>query len=126
MQLRAGHGDDGSLAHLQDDVRGVLAELRDLATELRPSSLGQLGLVPALEAIDSVTVQADDIHAPVPEPLRTGVFRLVEHVVAGATTGATVQVQVHDDELSVTIDAELADAELVAAAEPAGRFWVGI
>jgi signal transduction histidine kinase len=110
MQLR--HDDDS----LHDVVRGVVVELRDVATELRPSSLAQLGLVPALEAIDGLTVEADGVSDPVPEPLRTGVYRLVEHVLTGATAGATVRVQRHDDELAVAIDADLADAEAVTAA----------
>jgi hypothetical protein len=87
-----------------------------VATELRPLSLAQLGLVPALEAIDGLTVEADGVADPVPEPLRTGVYRLVEHVTSAATADATVHVQRHDDELAVTIDAELADSEPVAAA----------
>ena len=116
MQLRAGRYDDGSLAALHDDVRGVVAELRDVATKLRPSSLAQLGLVPALEAIDGLTVEADGVPDPVPEPLRTAVYRLVEHVSSAAVTDATVHVRRHDDELAMTIDAELPDSESVAAA----------
>lgn len=105
IQLRAG----GSHADLHDDVRGVLAELRDVATELRPSSLALLGLVPALEAIDGLTVETEGDPDPLPEPLRTGVYRLVEHVVSRATGDATVHVRRHDDDLAVTIDAELPD-----------------
>jgi signal transduction histidine kinase len=116
MQLRLRHGGDGSLDELQSDVRGVLAELRDVATELSPSSLAQLGLVPALEAIDGLSVNADSIPDPVPEPLRTGVYRLVEHAVSAAAAGARVRLQGHDDELDVTIDAELTGSEPVTAA----------
>jgi signal transduction histidine kinase len=87
----------------------VLAELRDVATELRPSSLAQLGLVPALEAIDGLTVTTDGDPDPLPEPLRTGVYRLVEQVVSRATGDVTVHVRRGDDELAVTIDAELPD-----------------
>ena len=105
MQLRAG----GSHAELHDDVRDVLADLRDVATELRPSSLAQLGLVPALEAIDGLTVETDGDPDPVPEPLRTGVYRLVEHVVSRAAGDVTVHVRRGHDELDVTIDAELPD-----------------
>jgi signal transduction histidine kinase len=116
MQLRLRRGGDSSLEELQDDVRGVLAELRDVATELSPSSLVQLGLVPALEAIDGLSVNADSMPDPVPEPLRTGVYRLVEHVVSAAPADARVQLEGHDDQLDVTIDAELLDLEPVAAA----------
>jgi signal transduction histidine kinase len=116
MQLRIGRGDDSSLEELHDDVRGVLSELRGVATELRPTSLAQLGLVPALEAIEGLAVQADDVQDPVPEPLRTGVYRLIEHVVSAATADAGVQLQSRGDQLEVTIDAELTDSEPVAAA----------
>jgi signal transduction histidine kinase len=116
MQLRLRRGDDSSLEELHNEVRGVLAELRDVATELRPSSLAQLGLVPALEAIGGLAVEADSVPDPVPEPLRTGVYRLVEHVLSAATAGARVQLQGHDDRLDVIIDAGLTDSEPVAAA----------
>lgn len=114
MQLR--RGGDNSFEELEDEVRGVLAELRELATELRPSSLAQLGLVPALEALDGLVVKADAIPDPVPEPLRTGVYRLVEHVVSAATPDAEVHLQRHGDRLVVTIDAKLTGAQPVAAA----------
>ena len=116
MQLRIRRGDDSSLEELHDEVRGVLAELRDVATELRPSSLGQLGLVPALEAIEGLAVEADSVPDPVPEPLRTGVYRLVEHVASAATADTRVRLHLHGDQLGVTIDAELTDSEAVAAA----------
>jgi signal transduction histidine kinase len=136
MQLRLRRGDDSSLEELHDEVRGVLAELRDMATELSPASLAQLGLVPALVAIDGLAVTADGLPDPVPEPLRTGVYRLVEHVAAAATAGVRVRLQGHEGGLDVAIDAELADPEpvvaararvallggtLLAEAQPAGR-----
>jgi signal transduction histidine kinase len=116
MQLRTRRGDDGSLEELYNDVRSVLAELRDVATELRPSTLAQLGLVPALESIEGLAVEAEHVPEPVPEPQRTAVYRLVEHVAAAAADGASVELHGHDDQLDVTIDAELTDSEPVAAA----------
>jgi signal transduction histidine kinase len=115
MQLRVSRGggtDDG----LHDEVRGVLAELRDVATALRPSSLAHLGVLPALESIDGLAVEADDVPDPLPEPLRTGVYRLVEHLVSAAAGDARVRLQGHGDTLDVMVDAELADPESVAAA----------
>ena len=115
MRLRAGDL-DGSLEDLHHEVRGVLAELRDIATALRPASLAQLGLLPALEAIDGLAVEADDVPDPLPEPLRTGVYRLVEHVVRSSPAGARVRLHGTGDRLEIVIDAELTDSEAVAAA----------
>ena len=64
--LRRQGVDDESLDELHDQVVGVLEEVRDLATELRPSSLAQLGLVPALQALDGVSVEAGTLPEPVP------------------------------------------------------------
>jgi hypothetical protein len=61
-------------------------------------------------------VEADHVPEPVPEPQRTAVYRLVEHVAAAAADGASVELHGHDDQLDVTIDAELTDSEPVAAA----------
>jgi signal transduction histidine kinase len=113
MQLRTGDG--GSREDLRDEVRGVLAALREMATDLRPSTLGQLGLVPALEAIDGLTVEADGVPDPLPEPLRTGVYRLVEQI-ASAGPGARVALQ-GGTRLDVFIDAERPGPEVLAAAK---------
>ena len=89
------HGaDDRTLDELQSQVVGVLEELRGVATTLRPSSLAQLGLVPALEARDDVAVEAAGVTEPLPESLRTGVYRLVEHVLSpGARLWLSMQRQ---------------------------------
>ncbi|MDQ2676392.1 MAG: hypothetical protein M3Y34_06240, partial [Actinomycetota bacterium] len=116
MQLRMTPREDGSLEELHDEVRGVLAALRDIATALRPSTLAHLGLLPALQAIDGLTVEADDAADQLPEPLRTGVYRLVEHVVRSAPPGARVRLDVDGDRLDVLIDAELTKAAVLGAA----------
>ena len=118
MRLRIGrHGaDDNSLEELHDEVRSVLAELRDVATALRPSSLAHLGVVPALESIDGLAVEADDVTDPIPEPLRTGVYRLVEDLVSAARGDARVRLHGHDNTLDLLIDAEIADLKATAAA----------
>ena len=114
--LRRQGVDVESLDELRDQVVGVLEEVRDLATELRPSSLAQLGLVPALEALDGVSVEAAGLPEPVPEPVRTGVYRFVEHMAAAARSGARVRMSAADERLDVVLDADLHGAEPVAAA----------
>jgi len=111
-----------ALDELHDQVVGVLEEVRELATELRPSSLAQLGLAPALEALDGVSVEAAGLSEPVPEPMRTGVYRFVEHVVSSAGSGARVRVSASDDRLDVVLDADLNGPEPISAA----RAWIAL
>ena len=92
--LRRHGADDSSLDELQSQVVGVLEDVRGVATSLRPSSLAQLGLVPALEARGDVAVEAAGVPEPLPEPLRTGVYRLVEHVLS---PGARVRMSSTDE-----------------------------
>ena len=102
------HGaDDSSLDELQSHVVGVLEDVRGVATSLRPSSLAQLGLVPALEARDDVAVEAAGVPEPLPEPLRTGVYRLVEHVLS---PGARVCLSSTESDLDVLLEVRLDDA----------------
>lgn len=108
--------DAKSLDELHDQVVGVLEEIRDLATELRPSSLAQLGLVPALEALDGVSVEAGGRPEPVPEPVRTGIYRFVEHVASEARSGVYVRVSAANERLDVVIDADLRAPQTVTAA----------
>ncbi|MET0817015.1 MAG: hypothetical protein ABWZ67_05645, partial [Solirubrobacteraceae bacterium] len=91
-------------------------EIRDLATELRPSSLAQLGLVPALEALDGVSVEAGGLPEPVPEPVRTGIYRFVVHVASEARSGVYVRVSAANERLDVVIDADLRAPQTVTAA----------
>ncbi len=114
--LRRQGVDAESLDELHDQVVGVLEEIRDLATELRPSSLAQLGLVPALEALDGVSVEAGGLPEPVPEPVRTGIYRLVEHIASAARPGTRVRLSVASERLDVVLDAELRGPETVTAA----------
>lgn len=111
------HGADGpDLDELHGQLVGVMAELRDLATKLRPSSLAELGVVPALEALGDVAVEAEDLDASLPEPLRTGVYRLVEHVLDSAEPGARVRLSSDGAQLDLVLDAALHGREPVTAA----------
>jgi hypothetical protein len=114
--LRRQGADDGSLDELQAQVVGVLEDLREAATSLSPSSLAQLGLVPALEARDDVAVEAASLPEPLPEPLRTGVYRLVEHLLSPEGPAARLRLSTTDTDLDVLLDVELDDAaERIAA-----------
>jgi signal transduction histidine kinase len=88
----------GSLDELHAQIVGVLDDVRDMAGALRPRSLAQLGLVPALEALardahGGLSVEADDVPEPLPEPLRTGVYRLIESALSTARPGAPADVR---------------------------------
>jgi hypothetical protein len=111
LRMLRRQGVDGeSLDELHDQVAGVLEEIRELATELRPSSLASLGLVPALEAL-GVEVEADEPARPLPEPLRTGVYRLVEDLAP-----ARVRLSTTGHRLDLVADAPLAGHRRLAAA----------
>jgi signal transduction histidine kinase len=117
-----------SLEDLHAQVVGVLADVREVARSLLPTSLTQLGLVPALEVLaddlrdrhhGGLEIDADAVPDPLPEPLRTGAYRLVEqamtaHVGDGA---AHLRLSVDAGELAITLALEVDDAaEPLAAA----------
>ncbi len=86
------------LLRVLDDVRGI-------ATALRPPALGQLGLVPALQGL-GLTVHAHGVPEPLPEPLRTGVYRLVHEALAGTprATPALLQLRTAAGRLEVELE----------------------
>jgi hypothetical protein len=56
--------------------------------------MAQFGLVPALEALardapNGVTVEATGLPEPLPEPLRTSLYRLIETALSTARPGAS-------------------------------------
>jgi len=117
-----------SLEDLHTQVVGVLADVREVARSLLPTSLTQLGLVPALEALaddlrdrhhGGLEIDADGVPDPLPEPLRTGVYRLVEQAMAAHVGGGPAQLRLSVDagELGITLALEVDDAaEPLAAA----------
>jgi signal transduction histidine kinase len=120
LRREAPNGRGESLDELYRQVVGVLDDIRALAGELRPSSLAQLGLVPALEALrQDLSVDAAGLPEAPPEPLRTGAYRLIEYAVAAVRPGgrAAVRLAGSDDGLDVLLDLDLEHpAEPVAAA----------
>jgi signal transduction histidine kinase len=81
-----------------EDLRGqiveVLRELRELAGSLRPVSLTQLGLRPALEALAThgtarLALDLDAAPATLDASLETTAYRIVEEVVAASERAGT-------------------------------------
>lgn len=123
-----GRGDEASrdraMGQAVEDIEAEIANLREIITDLRPSLLDDLGLVPAIEALverrreDTLEIdshvalpgQAQGASGLSPE-LETAIYRLVQEALtnvvkhAGATSvhvvvavaGTDVTVEVHDD-----------------------------
>jgi signal transduction histidine kinase len=117
------------LAEVQAQVVGVLDDMRSLATELRPSTLEQLGLVPALDGLarqsgGRLSVRAEGIPDSLPEPLPTGVYRLVQDALAAARPAGPVLLVVRatDGGLDLDVTLDLDDETPLAAAHA----WVAV
>jgi hypothetical protein len=65
-----------------------------------------------------LSVQADGVPEPLPEPLRTGVYRLIQDALAAARPAAPARLRVQgtDSSLDVDLRLELEDAAPLAAA----------
>ena len=114
-----------SLDELHAQIVGVLNDVRELAGELRPASLAQLGLVPALEALarnapGNLTVEAVNFPEPLPEPLRTSVYRLIETALATASSDASTHVRLAAKDRQLELVLEL---DLEHASEPLATVW---
>jgi two-component system sensor histidine kinase UhpB len=97
---------DGSAAHLQqlhDQVAEVLAEVREVARELRPVVLDQLGLRAAVGALGlaarergaDVSLDVGSVPRELPEDVETAVFRLVEHAL-DSTDGGRLRASIEE------------------------------
>ena len=120
--------DDGSssLEALHQQVAQVLADVRDVARELRPVVLDQLGLAAALEALardraDGATLAVGTLPDALPDVVETAVFRLVEEALV---LGAAVTVEPAGGAVAVGIELESPAPDAVLAlrarAESAG------
>jgi signal transduction histidine kinase len=122
LRMERRHEAGGSLDELHAQIVSVLNDVRDMAGELRPASLGQLGLVPALQALaqDGFTLEAQDVPEQLPEPLRTSTYRLIETALSTARPGAPARVHLAatDRQLELDLDLDLADAS-----EPLAAVW---
>lgn len=117
---RSAEHDSAPLQALQEQVSRVLSDVRDIARELRPVVLDQLGLAPALEALgraaqdrgSSAAVTVGELPPDLPDEVETAVFRLVEDALA---MDATVVVGMRDDGVQVEIELVAPSPETVLA-----------
>lgn len=128
LRREAPDGSGVSLDDLHARVVGVLADVREVARALLPTSLAQLGLLPALEALaedlhdrhsGGLEIDAGGVPDPLPEPLRTGVYRLVEQAMTAhvADGPAHLRLSMGAGELDMTLALEVThSAEPLAAA----------
>ena len=129
VERSGGEGDGAPLQDLHEQVARVLSDVRDVARELRPVVLDQLGLGPALEALgraardrgSRATVSVGRLPATLPDEAETAVFRLVEEALA---SDAAVEVGMHEDAVVIGIDVAAPGPDAVLAlrarAESAG------
>jgi signal transduction histidine kinase len=98
LRMLERQGPDGrsmTLQALHGQVTQVLSEVRDVARELRPVVLDQLGLRAAIEALaDAARERGADVSLDVgtvprelPERIETAVFRLVEYAIDSTDGG---------------------------------------
>lgn len=96
-----------------EDIRGqiadVLRELRAVAGSLRPASLAQLGLRPALEALaEDGRLQLDlDGAGELPEPVETALFRIVQDSLAACEEEGLVALRLKSGADAVELDLRL-------------------
>ena len=117
---RSAEHDSAPLQALQEQVSRVLSDVRDIARELRPVVLDQLGLAPALEALgraaqdrgSSAAVTVGELPPDLPDEVETALFRLVEDALA---MDATVVVGMRDDGVQVEIELVAPSPETVLA-----------
>jgi signal transduction histidine kinase len=118
-----------ALDEVHGQVVGVLDDVRNLATALRPSSLEQLGLVSALEGLahqsdGRLSLRVEGVPDSLPEPLPTGAYRLVQDALGAARPLSPVQLIVRATDLGLDLDLtlELDDETRLAAAHA----WVAV
>jgi signal transduction histidine kinase len=94
---------------LRVQVTDVLRELRGVAGALRPASLAQLGLRPALEALGAdgrLDLDLDDA-GPLPQAVETAVYRIVQDSLAGCGEAGRLGVRVESDAGGAAVELRL-------------------
>ena len=113
-----------SLVELHEQVAGVLAEVRDVARELRPVVLDQLGLAAALEALERaahergarVRLRIETVPAGMPGDAETATYRLVEDAFALAPdVGVDVALSHTEAGVGVTVAIDAPSPETLLA-----------
>ena len=130
----AGRGDaetkDAAIRQAVEDIELEIANLREIITDLRPSLLDDLGLVPAIEALldrrrdDTLRIESDislgmpESEGQIPPALETTVYRLIQE--------ALTNVVKHANATTVRVSVRLEGRELVVEVQDNGKgFDVG-
>lgn len=123
LATTVGRGDaekrDAAIRQAIEDIETEIANLRGIITDLRPSLLDDLGLVPAIEALldrrrdDTLRIESE-ISLPAPDgrrqispELETTIYRLVQEAltnVARHADASTAQVTVRLDAVEVVVE----------------------
>lgn len=102
------------LEQVRRRVHDCLVDLRELASSLRPASLEELGLLPALERISelererasrSITFTYDGVAGRLPTEVETSAYRVIEEMLCALNTVASLRVSllVENDTLRVAV-----------------------
>ena len=111
-----------SLLELHQQVAGVLAEVREVARELRPVVLDQLGLAAALEALERaaqergarVRLRIETVPPGTPSDVETVIYRLVEDAFAlPPDVRVDVAMSGTDSSVEVTVGIEAPSREVL-------------
>jgi signal transduction histidine kinase len=111
-------GDEAGRVAAASDVRAqvtaVLEQMRNLASTLRPSSLRQLGLATALEALADasgdqraagVRIRGADGLPPLPKLVEQDAYRLVEDLLQSAEAGCAVDLSLRAEDGALLVTA---------------------
>src|SRR5687768_1477744 len=111
LERQEADGRSVTLEGLHGQVAKVLADVRDVARELRPVVLDQLGLRSAVEALAQaarergadVSLDFGTVPRQLPEQIETAVFRLVEYAIE-STQGGHLRASIEEDQDALQID----------------------
>jgi signal transduction histidine kinase len=103
LQLSSGNSTTQPLESIVPVIQGAISEVRSIATELRPSSLDELGILPTInwfcrefeQQYEDIILQREISvpEATIPASLKIVIYRIIE------STLKTIAQQVHTDEI---------------------------
>jgi signal transduction histidine kinase len=111
------------LQELHGQIAQVLAEIRDVARELRPVVLDQLGLRAAVETLAAaarergadVSLDVETVPRQLPEQIETAVFRLVEYALDSTDGRLDASIEEAQDGLRIGIAMQRPAREVLLA-----------
>lgn len=115
---------------VRSQVRSSIADLRRIATSLRPAVLDEMGLAPALTRIAEVEAEhnarevhfsTDGLSRPLSPGVEASTYRVIEEVISAISAGDDVVVSLStpEDAIQVVIDAYSHDGDDEAAVDDA-------